>query len=713
MGRELELGLRLTARRDSSLQSNLKQTAKGLEGIGNEARRSAGLAKIASQTQARALSKTEHRTGTLTRAYQRSTRTMKGWGKSLRKNTMDLGKQRQALDLMNKGLDKTANRYTGLVTTVGAGMTIRNVGNAQERIERLGIQAGYSSKRMKQLKRDIESTALQNDVRVDPKEILAGVESIVEKTGNLAFAEQNLRNIGLAMQATGATGANIGELFGEFEKMGIKAPGKVAEAIDILNVQGKSGAFTLQNLAALGPRVITAYTATGREGTTALREMGAALQMIRMGTGSSEMAATAFEATLRTLTDPAKIKKLENLGIELFDPEKMAEGKRALRPINELMTEIIETTGGDKVELGKVFDAEAVRAFSQAASEYQKTGELDKLKEFYSVQADGTTTQKDAARAADTFNASITMIGAAWERFAEHRLTGPIETAADMLTKLGSEGADKLFTGLTIAGGGLAGALAVRKGVGLYKGVRNFFGKGKKGTSGSGPGLASGGGFDTQNVRVVNWPAARFGMGDDAEGGRRRGRGKRKGKAGSLTRASKAVRPGRLGKAGNLLRMAKGSKLLRSGSRLLGRAAWPLAALTGMMDMGSALKSGNKRKIGGSLGRTGGGMAGAMAGAAMGSVVPIVGTAIGGIAGGILGSLFGEKLGEGAAQVMESTPEKTVPSPAPAAPSPQAAMAFSGPISFNIYPKPGQDPRAIADEVMNRIKRLKGGQLHD
>ncbi|MCG8633092.1 MAG: phage tail tape measure protein, partial [Desulfobacterales bacterium] len=524
MGRDLELGLRLTARKDSSLQSNLKETAKGLEGIGTEARRSAGLTKTASQTQSRALGDTERKTGLLTRAYQRNSRVIQSWGKSLRKTTTDLSKQRQALDLMNKGLDSTANRYTGLVGTVGAGMTIRNVGNAQERIERLGIQAGYSSDRMKRLKNNIESVALQSDVRVDPKQILAGVESIVEKTGNLAFAEENLRNIGLAIQATGATGVNIGELLGEFEKMGIKGPAEVAEALDILNVQGKSGAFTLQNLAALGPRVITAYTSTGREGTAALREMGAALQMIRMGTGSSEMAATAFEATLRTLTDPAKIKKLESMGIELFDPEKMADGKRALRPINELMTEIIQTVDGDKVQLGRIFDAEAVRAFNQAAAEFQKTGKLDKLNEFFSVQADGTTTLKDAERAASTFNASMTMIGAAWERFADHRLTGPIETAADMLDKLGSEGADKLFTGLAVAGGGLASALAVRKGVGLYKGVRNFFGKDKSKASGRRSGTVSGGGADTQNVRVVNWPAARWGMRDNAEGGRR-GRG--------------------------------------------------------------------------------------------------------------------------------------------------------------------------------------------
>jgi hypothetical protein len=677
MGHDLEVGLRLTARRDSSLQTNLKQTAKGLENIGSQARRSAGLSKSASDTQTRALGNTERKAGLLTRAYQRSARVMQGWGKAMRKNTGDLNKQRKAVDLMNKGLNGVSNRYTGLVGTVGAGLTIKNVGNAQERLERLGIQAGLSSEKMKQLKNDIYATALQDNIRVDPKEILAGVESIVEKTGNLEFAEKNIRNIGMAVQATGATGQNIGELFGEFEKMGIKGPEKVAEALDILNVQGKSGAFTLQNLAALGPRVITAYTSTGREGTTALREMGAALQMIRMGTGSSEMAATAFEAMMRTMTDPAKIKKLEESGIELFDPKKMADGKRVLRPINELMAEIIEATGGDKVDLGKIFDAEAIRAFNVAATEYQKTGKINKLNEFYNVQADGSTTMKDSERAAKTFNASLTMISTSWERFADTRLTGPIESMAKLLNMLGSEGADRLWTGLSIGGGLLGSALIARKGVGLYRGAKNLFSKGKGGSGGLAD-IASGGGLGVQNVRIVNWPAARSLRSLDGGGGG----------SSSKSRA----------KGGRLARVAKGG-WLRKGGRLLGRIGGPLAAIAGIADLGMAVNSGSSKKIGGSLGRSGGGLAGAAGGAALGSVVPVVGTLIGGIAGGILGSMFGEKLGEGAGKAMENKP--------------QTAMAVAGSNTINIYPQPGQDPGTIADEVMRRLEKLRGGRLHD
>ncbi|MCP3941447.1 MAG: phage tail tape measure protein [Desulfobacteraceae bacterium] len=717
MGRDLKVGLKLTARRDSSLQTNLNQTAKGLEKIGSEARRSGGLTKSAANTQTRALGNTERKTGLLTRAYQRSSRTMRTWSKSIRKSTGDLKKQRQAVDLMNKGLDGVSNRYTGLVGTVGAGMTIRNVGNAQERLERLGIQAGLSSEKMKQLKKDIYATALQEDIRVDPKEILAGIESIVEKTGNLAFAEKNMRNIGLAIQATGANGTNIGEIFGEFEKTGIRGPEKVIEALDILNVQGKAGAFTLQNLASLGPRVITAYTATGRSGTTALREMGAALQIIRMGTGSSEQAATAFEAVIRSLTDPVKIKKLEKMGLELFDPEKLAEGKRVLRPINELIKEIIQTADADTVVLGEVFDSEAMKSFNHGMGEFQRTGGLETIDKLYKVQANGQGVMDDSARAARTFNASLTMIAASWEKFADLRLTGPIESVTKLLDTLGSEGANRLFTGLTVAGGGLLGALAIRKGVGLYQGVKGLFGGKRKRGGGRSGNLGLGMGMDVQNVRIVNWPASRGlrSLEDGDSNGRRKRRGKKRGKSGRLSRVSKRGRLSRLFKGGGLSRLFKGGGFLRKSSRLLGRVGGPIAAVAGLVDLGSAIKTGDSRKIGGSLGRSGGGLAGAAAGAAIGSVVPVVGTIIGGIAGGILGSLFGEKIGEAAGTAMKSKPSPPAPAQALAKvpPPAQVPALADGPLAINIYPSPGQSPKSIADEAMRLIEKRRGRRLHD
>jgi len=355
------------------------------------------------------------------------------WGRSIdkfsREGSASLGRFERGANRLNNGLGMLGNRWAGLLTGAAAVATVRQVGNFNDRLIRLGIQANLADDKLDGLKNKIFDTANAANVRVAPDQLLNAIDAIVEKTGDLKFAEDNLMNMGVAMQATNAMGADIGELFAEFQKMNIKAPEEVLRAIDVLNVQGKEGAFTLQNLARLGPRVITAYTATGRGGVEALREMGAALQMIRQGTGSSEMAATAFEATMRTLTDADKIKKLQTLaGIDVY--QHLENGEKVLKPINQLMSEIVRTAGGDISKIGSIFDAEAVRAFNKAAGEFNETGQLATLEKYFGVVATGEQTMTDAGRGAKTFGASMQLLSSNWQKFGDSNLAEPVAALA-------------------------------------------------------------------------------------------------------------------------------------------------------------------------------------------------------------------------------------------------------------------------------------------
>ena len=404
------------------------------------------------------------------------------------RNLGKLGRTGRAVGNM---LDGIGNRYTAIFSgAVGYG-TLASIVGWELRFVRMGIAAGKSAEEINQLKHHLFDVARAGDIRIDPGELTGAIEEILEKTGDLKFAEANIRNIGLAIQATGAAGKDIGGIMSEFQKMGITDKGQVLEAIDILTVQGKEGAFTLQNLAQLGSRVVTAYTAMGRTGVPAIREMGAALQMIRQGTGSSEMAATAFEALLRTLGDGAKVKKLQKLGIQVFDPEELKKGKEVLRPINELMADIVKRTGGKKTILSEIFDAEAIRAFNSAATEFKRTGAIESLEKFYKVQADGSTVTKDSARAAKTFSASWQSLKTSWERFADINLAGPVEKLASALDKLKPETVDKILKGATGAALAIGGLVIAYKAVQGVQAVRGMFGG--KGAGGVGGPLASGG----------------------------------------------------------------------------------------------------------------------------------------------------------------------------------------------------------------------------
>lgn len=395
-------------------------------------------------------------------------------GKFAQNGRKSLNSLSRAAEGYSRGIDRIGNRYTALISGAGLGVAVKQVGEFNDRLLRLGIQANVSDDKLAGLKAKILDVAQQRDISVDPQQILSAIDAIVEKTGDLKFAEDNIGNIGTVIQATGALGDDIGQIMAEFQKMGIKGPKSVLEAIDILNVQGKEGAFTLQELARLGPRVITAYTAAGRGGAEGLREMGAALQVIRQGTGSSDMAATAFEATMRTLADPKKIKDLERLtGISVFDHEKLKKGEKVLRPINELMTEIVEKTKGDATKINTLFDAEAARAFNAMSSEFKRNGSLESIKRFYDVQADGTQTLADAKRGSLSFSAALNTLSSAGLQFSDNNLAEPVKDLAQWLNSVDGDTVQRwLEIGkmLALVTGGLIVASKARRALGSVSG---------------------------------------------------------------------------------------------------------------------------------------------------------------------------------------------------------------------------------------------------
>lgn len=423
----------------------------------------------------------------------------------------------RTLGAVGNGLDNLGNRYTALITGAAGVGTARFLIGLEERFTMLGITADISGDKVEALKKQIYDVSRQPGIRIDPGELTSAVEDIVEKTGDLKFAQDNLENFAVAISATGGkTGSAIGQISAEFQKMGLTSRADVAEALDILTVQGKAGAFTLQNLSQLGSRVVTAYTAMGRTGVPAIREMGAALQVIRQGTGSSEMAATAFEALLRTLGDADKVKLLQRGGIQVFDADALKNGREVMRSLPDIMEDIIRKTGGKKTVLSKVFDAEAIRAFNAAAGEFMQSGKFDGMKGFMEVQADGTVLLRDSERAAHGAGRAMQNLYTAWQAFADRNLSGPLQDAADALNSLDAKTVDRWLKIAGIGAGVVGAAIVGRK---VYQGGRaimEMFGKGD-----AAGGLAGAAGFGNAiPVYVVNGPASVWpGAGGGAGGG--------------------------------------------------------------------------------------------------------------------------------------------------------------------------------------------------
>jgi len=417
---------------------------------------------------------------------------------------------------MARGIDRA-----GKLTIAAGGALIaanaKQVMDFDERIRAIGVGAKLSGDKLKEFasstKDQIRTAAIKN--RTSSSEITAALEAIVTKTGDLEFAKNNIENIAIAIRATGAAGSDIGAILSEFQKMGKKSPKVVMEMLNILATQGKEGAFVLKDVAKLGERLFAAY---GPKNVKAVREMGAMLQFIRRGTGSSEQATTAMEAVIRVLNDSKKIKALQKkAGINVFDPEMAKKGIEQLRPLKDIIIEMIEASGGKSSLLSEVLDAEALKAFNDLKNQYNRgvdiRAEVDKLS---NIDA-GETLQVDSKEMAQTMNAALTSLKEVWMKFADENLSNRIQRLADVINEMDPNDINNFLTHVRNAAGGIIALYAATKtlqaGFAMFKGGKmlvDMF-KGKGGL------LERGGPANPMYVRDIS-----FGKGKGKRGGRGR-----------------------------------------------------------------------------------------------------------------------------------------------------------------------------------------------
>lgn len=605
MNQTPKVGIEVGAEVDRSVGRTFERTEKQVRGLGREQQRM------------------ERTVGKTNRTVEKQRRVLGGASKSVKQYKKDVdsaGKSNsvfsRSMTSVGNGLDGVLNKWTALAGGVAglgsAAMTL----TLDETIVRLGIQANKSAGDMAALKDEVFEISQLSGIRVDPTQMVAAIEKIVEKTGDLDLAQRNMKNIGLAIQATGARGIDIGGMIADMaEKFDIDTENGMKQMLDTLVLQGKAGAFTLQNLATEGETVTASYARMGRTGASAIREMGALLQMAKKGSGSPAEAATAYESVLEDLVSNRK--KLDGLGIELWDPEQLAKGKEIARSVPQILKEIMIATGGNVSEYTEIFGEEAQKGVSMIAAEFQKTGGFEMFDSFLKIQGNGSQLMSDSATAANAAAASYRNLMYVWRDIADGAFSGPMQSMADALNRMDK---DTLKLLIQIAAGGAValGAMAVgKKAWDVGKGVTDFV-RGGKGGAKSGSSQGGLGGMGVTPVFVTN-------MGGGLGGGKN-----------SKGKASRGV-----GGA------TKGRGLMQ----MLGRGAVPVTAALGALSIGSTLmdddlSGGEKvKQVSGDVGGIGGALAGAAAGAAVGSVVPVIGTAVGGIVGGILGGLGGEFLG--------------------------------------------------------------------
>ncbi|MBN2751983.1 MAG: hypothetical protein JXQ84_04675, partial [Rhodospirillaceae bacterium] len=381
-----------------------------------------------------------------------------------------LGRLGRSLKVASGMLDKVGNRYTALMGGAAGIGAIKQVSDLDTRMTYLGIQAGKSTEEMDALKQKVFEIANAPDIRVDTSDLFAGVEAIVEKTGDLPMAVENLRNIGLAIRAANLQGGDAGAWISNLsEKFDIKGAEDMRAAIDHSINAGKAGAFAFKDLATQGERVASAYAVVGRTGPKAASEVDAMMQMIRRGVGGPEQAATAFEALMKTFRDTQKLKQLKGTGVRIMDPD---DPKR-MRSAVDIMKELIVASKGDASKLSTIFDGEAMRAFNGAIIEYNATGGFKSFDDFLNVNSDGSTLLNDASRGANTFGAALQSLHTEWGKFADKNLTDVVRGMADAIGSLKPEKVQATMKALAWGAGIVGGLVVMNKAVGVMRSTMN------------------------------------------------------------------------------------------------------------------------------------------------------------------------------------------------------------------------------------------------
>ena len=191
--------------------------------------------------------------------------------------------------------------------------------------------------------------------------------------------------------------------------------------------------------------MFSAFAGLGYVGPGAVAQLGAIVQMARQATGSSEQATTATEALLRTLSDAAKLDKIESeLGVQV----RRDDG--SYRDLDKILTELISAVDGDIVQLSEIFDAEALRVFNAlvrkagVSDEFtsgdaaQRSG-LEDYQRYLETEAEGDELTKDAARIANTTEAAAQDIRTSFEAKLTEYFTGPLKGVATTLAEFQGE----------------------------------------------------------------------------------------------------------------------------------------------------------------------------------------------------------------------------------------------------------------------------------
>lgn len=404
-----------------------------------------------------------------------------------------------------RAIDSMGSRYTGMIAGLGSSLTVKNVADFDAQMRRMGTDAQLTAEQVNKLREKIREVSNESDIRIEASELGQGVGELLGLTGDDKFVDENVRNLGLAMQAFGVDGQTAAGLLAQFWEKGVKGADDVGKMLDKLYQQFAVGSVSVSDIAKVAPKL---FSIIGEQGPVAIAQMGAFAQVFAKTKGSADEVVTSIQAMYASLQNKDKIKFLKRRGIDVFQP-----GSKEFKLPFELMSEILKRAKNDPLKLQDVFDQTGM----QGINSLLKPENMKLMQELIYGTVEYGATQKAAKTNAEGFNAALQSLNNEWQRFAESNLAEPVQELADALNSVDHETVQNwLNIGKNIAIAG-AGIIAARKAFQLGKGALDLFGVGK--SKGIPKGVSDVFGSGVMPVYVVNMGAGGMGGAGNLPGG--------------------------------------------------------------------------------------------------------------------------------------------------------------------------------------------------
>jgi TP901 family phage tail tape measure protein len=305
----------------------------------------------------------------------------------------------------------------------------------EKALTRLQITASSSPEVMRELSRTIGTASLVTGIHRN--EILSAASAYVALTGDLNTARSSTATWAKIAAATGSTVSDIAQTAAALsQQMGI-GPKNMEATFSALAQQGKAGAIELKDLAGVMSQIAPMWAMfKGGSGVEGVRQLGAALQIVKRGFGGDAgETVTGLQGLLVALTKNAA--RFQGAGIRVFDVDRT--GKQTMRDVFSLVDAISKS---DLVKhpdlLEKAFGrVEAYRAYVQLAQNRTELHRfVEEARDAGLIQRDFLTyLESPSARMEKSWNAVKLAVADALTPERIQRFAGAIEGVA---TKLGT-----------------------------------------------------------------------------------------------------------------------------------------------------------------------------------------------------------------------------------------------------------------------------------